>query len=95
MVFLGLHEPFTKVTENSDKTKNGTGNNYPPGHPYKGTFDAVVAVPILDVLYGEPGGAADQVEVLEDAGHVVYAEPGEVEELLDVDVPLQEGVYRQ
>jgi hypothetical protein len=73
MVFLGLQELFPKVPENSDKTKNGKGNYYPPGHPYKGSFDTVVAVPILDVLYGEPGGAADQVEVLEDAGHVVNA----------------------
>jgi hypothetical protein len=73
MVFLGLQEPFTKVPENSDKTKNGKGNNYPPGHPYKGTFNAVFTVPILDVLYGVPGGAADQVKVLEDAGHVINA----------------------
>jgi hypothetical protein len=95
MVFLGLHEPFTKAPENSEKTNNGKGNYHPPGYQYKSTFDTIVAVPVLDDLYGQPGCAADQIEVLEDAGHVVYAESGEIEELLDVDVPLQEGVYRQ
>jgi hypothetical protein len=95
MVFLGLHEPFTKAPENSPKTKNGKGNYHPPGYPHKGTFDTIVAIPVLDVLYGQPGGAADQIEVLEDAGHVVDAEPEEVKKLLDVDVPIQEGVHRQ
>jgi hypothetical protein len=73
MVFLGLQVPFSKVPENSAKTENGKGNNYPPGHPYKRTFNRVVLVPIFYVLYCEPGGAANQVEVLEDAGHVVNA----------------------
>jgi hypothetical protein len=95
MVFLGVHEPFTKAPENPHKTKNGKGNYNQPGYPHKGTFHTIVAIPVLNALNGQPCGAADQIEVLEDAGHVVYAEPGEVKKLLDIDVPLQEGVHRQ
>jgi hypothetical protein len=71
MVFLGLHEPFRKAPENPPKTKSGKGNYHPPGNPHKGTFDTIVAILVLNVLNGQPCSAANQIEVLEDACHVV------------------------
>jgi hypothetical protein len=43
----------------------------------------------------EASGAANQVEVLEDAGHVVHVKSGEVKQLCDIHLPLNEGGHRQ
>jgi hypothetical protein len=95
MVFLGLLVPFKKAPENSSKTKSGKANYHPPGHPNKGTFDTIVCIVVFNVFDSKTRGTAHQIEVLKDAGHVIHVKPGEVENLLDIDVPLNVGIHRQ
>jgi hypothetical protein len=95
MVFLGLLVRFKKVPENSPKPKNGKANYHPQGHPNKGTLDTIVCIAVLNVSDSETRGTAHQIEVLKDAGHVVHVKPGEVEKLLNINVPLNVGFHGQ
>jgi hypothetical protein len=95
MVFLGLLVPSKKAPENSPKPKNGKASYHPSGHPNKSTFHTIVSIAVLNVSDSETRGTAHQIEVLKDAGHVVHLKPGEVEQLLDINVPLDESVHLQ
>jgi hypothetical protein len=95
MVFLGLLVRLKKAPENSPKPKNGKANYHPPRHPNKGTVDTIVCIAVLNVFDSETRGTAHQIKVPKDAGHVVHVKPGEVEKLLNIDVPLNVGIHGQ
>jgi hypothetical protein len=56
----------------------------PSSSPAETSFRTVTAIAVPDGFDGEVGGAAHQVKVFEDLGHVVDVKPGEVEQLRDV-----------
>jgi hypothetical protein len=93
MVFLGLLVPSKKAQENTPKPKNGKANHYPPCSLNKTAFYTIVVVSVFNGFNGETRSVAHQVEVLEDAGHVVHVKPGEVDQLRNVHVPLNKRVH--